>query len=156
MTLDPTHLPERECYIFDIDGTLANNSHRTHYLQKTPKDWDAYHDLAYLDKPIEHVALTAHYLSRSSSLVLCSGRHEGQRTLTRNWISKYIGLPEAVPLYMRTEGDHRPDHIIKLELLAQIRADGFNPIMAFDDRNSVVKMWRDAGIPCAQVAEGDF
>ena len=57
---------------------------------------------------------------------------------------------------MRKEGDHRPDHIIKLELLAQIRSDGFEPIMAFDDRNSVVKMWRDAGIPCAQVAEGDF
>jgi hypothetical protein len=28
--------------------------------------------------------------------------------------------------------------------------------MAFDDRNSVVKMWRDLGIPCAQVADGDF
>lgn len=26
------------CFIFDIDGTLANNKHRVHHLLKTPKD----------------------------------------------------------------------------------------------------------------------
>jgi hypothetical protein len=35
-------------------------------------------------------------------------------------------------------------------------ADGYEPIMVFDDRNQVVKMWRERGIVCAQVAEGDF
>jgi hypothetical protein len=57
---------------------------------------------------------------------------------------------------MRKEGDHRDDDIIKLELLEQVRADGFEPIMAFDDRNRVVAAWRSAGVPCAQVAPGDF
>jgi hypothetical protein len=28
--------------------------------------------------------------------------------------------------------------------------------MAFDDRSQVVKMWRKRGVPCAQVADGDF
>jgi len=28
--------------------------------------------------------------------------------------------------------------------------------MAFDDRNRVVATWRANGVPCAQVAEGDF
>jgi len=45
---------------------------------------------------------------------------------------------------------------VKREMLDRIRADGYNPIMAFEDRSRVVKMWREAGIPCAQVAEGDF
>jgi hypothetical protein len=36
------------------------------------------------------------------------------------------------------------------------RIDGFEPIMVFDDRNRVVKALRAAGVPCAQVAEGDF
>lgn len=57
---------------------------------------------------------------------------------------------------MRRAGDHRGDDIIKLELLTQIKADGFDPIMAFEDRSRVVRAWRSAGIPCAQVAEGDF
>lgn len=28
--------------------------------------------------------------------------------------------------------------------------------IVFDDRNSVVKMWRLLGLTCFQVAEGDF
>jgi hypothetical protein len=41
-------------------------------------------------------------------------------------------------------------------MLTQIKADGWLPIMAFDDRARVVKMWRDNGVPCCQVAPGDF
>jgi hypothetical protein len=57
---------------------------------------------------------------------------------------------------MRRRGDKRADFIVKGELLDKIIADGWQPIMAFDDRNQVVQMWRARGIPCAQVAEGDF
>ncbi len=57
---------------------------------------------------------------------------------------------------MRSEGDHRPDYKVKEELLGRILKDGFEPIMAFDDRDQVVKMWREAGVPCAQVADGNF
>lgn len=143
-----------ECYIFDIDGTLADNSHRTHHLLKQPKDWDAYHAEVERDTPHSHVLMVARALSNFGyRLVFCSGRHDGQRLITREWLDS-CGLYGY--LYMRKEGDHRPDYIVKRELLDQIRSDGFEPVMVFDDRNSVVKMWREAGIPCAQVAEGDF
>jgi hypothetical protein len=29
-------------------------------------------------------------------------------------------------------------------------------VLCLDDRNSVVKLWRDLGLTCLQVAEGDF
>ena len=70
------------------------------------------------------------------------------------WLDRH-GFP-CDGLYMRKQGDHETDDTLKIKLLAQVRADGFEPIMAFDDRNRVVKAWRAAGIPCAQVAEGDF
>jgi hypothetical protein len=57
---------------------------------------------------------------------------------------------------MRKKGDYRDDAVVKIELLQQIRADGFNPLIAFDDRNRVVDAWRANGIICAQVAPGDF
>jgi hypothetical protein len=57
---------------------------------------------------------------------------------------------------MRPKGDYRDDGVIKFELLQKIREDGFNPTIAFDDRNRVVDMWRTNGIICAQVAPGDF
>jgi hypothetical protein len=40
--------------------------------------------------------------------------------------------------------------------LGKIKADGYNPTIAFDDRNQVVKKWRELGIKCYQVREGDF
>lgn len=143
-----------KCYLFDIDGTLADLSHRLPHIQKTPKDWDAFFDACGDDAPIPHIIGLAQTLSRSAHIVYVSGRSKRVETATLEWLARHLLPPGR--LYMREDGDHRPDHKIKLELLAQLRGDGYQPIMAFDDRNQVVEMWRAAGIPCAQVAAGDF
>lgn len=142
------------CFVFDIDGTLADNSHRARHLKKVTKDWDAYHAEVMADRVIPHMRQLVWALC-DSLLVFCSGRHESLRRQTTDWFLRE-GLVVPRNLYMRKDGDHRPDHVVKRELLAEMRADGFEPIMVFDDRNSVVKMWREAGVPCAQVADGDF
>jgi phosphoglycolate phosphatase-like HAD superfamily hydrolase len=148
------------CYLFDIDGTLADLSHRLPHIQKTPKDWDAFFDACEHDAPIPHMLGVANTLAVDRSVVFVSGRAERCRAATMAWLKKHLPLLEweddARELYMRKDGDHRPDNEVKLELLEKIRADGYEPIMAFDDRDQVVKMWRGAGIPCAQVADGDF
>src|SRR5258707_11480334 len=87
-------------------------------------------------------------------VIYVSGRIEATRKKTVAWLERH-NFPIAL-IYMRPDGDHRDDDILKIELLAAVRRDGFEPLMAFDDRNRVVKAWRAAGIPCAQVAEGDF
>ena len=46
--------------------------------------------------------------------------------------------------------------MIKSDLYDQIIEDGFRPAIVFDDRESVVKMWRGRGLRCLQVAEGNF
>lgn len=145
-----------KCYIFDIDGTLADCSHRLHHIQKQPKDWDAFFAECYLDAPHTHIIdLACHLRNAGGALIVyVSGRSDQCRYQTQEWLDRH-GLPSG-PLYMRKAGDHRDDDIIKIELLAELRADGFEPVMAFDDRDRVVAAWRAAGIPCAQVAEGDF
>lgn len=143
------------CYIFDIDGTLADCTHRLCHIQKTPKDWDAFFAACDDDRAIIHmVELAKTLFDADKYIVLVSGRSDQCRKDTKSWLAKH-GLP-SFPLYMRKAGDHRPDDIVKGELLDQILADGYMPIMAFDDRSRVVKMWRERGIPCAQVADGDF
>lgn len=146
-----------KCYIFDIDGTLADCQHRIHHIQRTddqPKDWDAYYESCDLDKPIEHMVSLARNLTGYAPIVLVSGRRESTRQKTINWLlDQHI---YGAALHLRQDNDHRDDDIIKIEILEKIRAEGFEPIMAFDDRTRVVKAWRAAGIPCAQVAEGDF
>lgn len=144
------------CYLFDIDGTLADCSHRIHHIMEMPKDWDTFFSLCHLDAPIPHMIDLARQLGLrpGQEIVYVSGRSDQCRDQTLTWLAAHR-LPYAA-LYMRKEGDHRDDDIIKIELLAQLRADGYDPIMAFDDRDRVVAAWRAAGIPCAQVAPGDF
>ncbi len=143
------------CYIFDIDGTIADLSHRLPHIQKTPKDWDGFFGAVADDAPIEHIIkLAIDVALAGATIVYVSGRSDQCREATETWLWDHA-LPYG-KVYMRRQGDHRPDHQVKVELLAELRAEGHNPVMAFDDRNGVVKMWRELGIPCAQVADGDF
>jgi len=143
-----------KCVLIDIDGTVANGDHRLHHIQKEPKDWDEYFLACGADAPIVHMHAIVTALSDVFCIVYVSGRSDMIRQQTVDWLDRH-GFP-CDALYMRNHGDHKNDDILKIELLAQVRADGYEPIMAFDDRNRVVKAWRAAGIPCAQVAEGDF
>lgn len=143
------------CYIFDIDGTLADCSHRLPHIQKMPKDWKAFFAAVIDDAPIAHIiGLAVDLHTAGAKIVYVSGRSDECRNETLTWLGQQ-GLPEG-RLYMRKSGDHRDDDILKAELLAELLVDGFKPVMAFDDRNRVVAAWRGNGVPCAQVAEGNF
>ena len=146
------------CIVFDIDGTIANGDHRVHLILSEPKQWDAYFDLCHDDAPIPHMLRVLKSLERDFVIVFVSGRAARSRKKTEKWLSDhgaYSGRTR-LHLYMREDGDHKNDDVLKIELLAKLRADGFEPVMAFDDRTRVVNAWRTAGIPCAQVAPGDF
>lgn len=142
------------CYLFDIDGTLADCSHRLHHIQKKPKDWRSFFGSVDSDEPIWHIVNLCTCLTSDATIVLVSGRSDECRNATEQWLRRN-GIAYSA-LYMRKAGDHRSDDIVKGELLDQILADNWRPIMAFDDRDRVVAMWRSRGIPCAQVAPGDF
>ena len=146
----------RWCVICDIDGTLANNTHRSHFVEGPgKKDWKAFFDDMDLDTPFDPVVTTFHALQQAGLTgILCSGRPADYREITEAWLRRhYIGYER---LYTRAAGDHRSDTVVKLELLAQIRTDGFEPHVVIDDRASVVAMWRSQGLVCLQSAEGNF
>jgi hypothetical protein len=104
-------------------------------------------------------------------ILLASGRGEESREVTETWLKTNKIWPEITDpkwvypeyplftyhrLYMRAKSDNRSDVIVKREILDQMRADGYDPKMAFDDRDGVVAMWREAGLRCMQVNEGNF
>ena len=73
---------------------------------------------------------------------------------TAEWLTKNL-IPYN-GLVMRTAGDNRKDNIVKLELFKKHIADNYNVMGVFDDRDSVVKMWRDIGLTCLQANYGAF
>lgn len=60
-------------------------------------------------------------------------------------------------LTMRAEGDYTPDDELKRQWLNAMSMDDRSRLVAvFEDRDRMVHMWRAAGVPCFQVAEGNF
>lgn len=137
-----------DCIIFDLDGTLADCRHRLHHVTQYPKNWDKFFAEIPGDKPHAPIAklFECVQVAHESDVVwvFCSGRPENYRSTTEEWLQRYCGAHE--PLYMRSADDTRKDAVVKLELLEKIRADGFNPILAIDDRPQVIEAWRSAGI----------
>jgi len=148
----------KPCFIFDLDGTLANANHRLYLItgeNANAKKWDEFFDLCHLDTPIEHMIALAWALNSAGwPIVIVSGRSDVVRGKTEEWLRQHFPFYEK--LLMRPAEDHKDDDILKMEMLAELRAMGYEPEMAFDDRSRVVSAWRAAGIPCAQVAAGDF
>lgn len=153
-------------YIFDIDGTLADLTHRLRFIQdhhdaagRIVADWDSFFEACSDDKPILDVIPMLHFLQTFDACILSTGRPERVRSKTLDWLKAQRIFPDG--LYMRRDGDHRPDNIVKSELLDLIILDwkvGHEQTIkgVFEDRDRVVEMYRARGFRVYQVAKGDF
>ena len=141
--------------IFDIDGTLMDISHRKQFVESKPKDWNSFREETPNDAPIKEVFQVAIALQKAGhNIIIASGRNKSQRAITMKQLMKE-GLV-FIDLFMRSDTDYRSDVVLKREMLGAMRRKGLDPKMVFDDRDSVVQMWRDEGLRVAQVAPGDF
>ena len=142
---------------FDLDGTLANIEHRLHYIRgEGKKDWPAFFRACVDDDPITPMIRIARQLASFNTIEIWSGRSDEVRPQTEAWLARYnLDWSQGVHLRMRKAGDYRADDIVKGEWLDAL-PDSDRPVMAFDDRQRVVDMWRSRGVICCQVAPGDF
>jgi phosphoglycolate phosphatase-like HAD superfamily hydrolase len=136
--------------VFDLDGTLANTDHRKHLV--VAKDWRGFYAACDRDPPHWHMIEIAHALIASGHTVqIWSGRSDEVRDKTEAWLKGY-DLDFCV-LQMRKEGDFTADDVLKKQWIDECNP---KPDLIFDDRDKVVAMWRANGIPCCQVAPGEF
>lgn len=144
----------RSCIICDLDGTLAlfDGLRGPFEYEKCAGDK--------VNEPIRTILETfkhhwwEHGEDGDNRIVYLSGREDKAREGTKEFL-RANQCPEGL-LYMRPTGDYRKDSIVKLELFdAHIRGK-FNVLFVLDDRDQVVKMWRDLGLTCLQVAYGNF
>lgn len=163
--------------VCDIDGTLADASHRLHLLparaaedldRPTEEDWAAFMDpeLVAKDGHIAEVWRTVRGLLNEVGcmhpLLIFTGRRESLRDVTRAWLfskAALFGLSREIHnarLMMRAPGDKRASWQVKRDHLAVVREHGHRPTIAFEDRAKDAAMYREAGLVCFQVAEGRY
>lgn len=134
--------------LVDIDGTVALKGARS------PYDYTRVHE----DDPNKRVidVVYALYLA-GYEIIFMSGRSEDCRAMTEEWLAECLPFVAGAQLYMRASGDMRKDSIVKRELFDKHVRGYFNIVCVLDDRNQVVRMWREElGLTCLQVAEGNF
>lgn len=145
-----------KAYIFDIDGTLADCSHRLHHITGDKKDWDAFYAACKDDKPIEDVCKLCRELGMEYEILFVTGRPQKTLDDTLAWLIKY-DLPVLLDcLYMRCDDDRRQDYLLKKTMYLAAIKDEYNVIGVFEDRQQCVDMWRSLGLTCFQVAKGDY
>lgn len=145
--------------VFDLDDTLADTRHRHHILgsgdYSTEQEmWDAFFKECDKDLPKLEIIEVLNSMAKSGhEIEIWTGRSDIVREQTETWLSKHLnddlGL---IRLRMRKQGDHRRDIDVKSDFMQESQT----PDLVFDDRNSVVRWWRQQGIACCQVKESDF
>lgn len=142
----------KDIIVFDLDGTLSIVGDRLKYLKEN--DWDSFY-LACGEDSLNIPVSEIYRMVRISpyKIKIVTGRRESVRGVTYKWMHEN-GLGIYIDnLYMRKDGDKRHDTEVKPELIEPFKD---RILMIFEDRASMVKKWREIGLVCFQVAEGDF
>lgn len=130
--------------VFDIDGVLADVTHRLHHLRSRPKNWAAFFAAAGDDPLLTTGRQQLLEAARQHPVVYLSGRPERLRRLTQTWLDAH-DLP-AGALVLRPNGDRRPARLLKAQLVRRI-AQGGDIALVVDDDPEVCDALRAAGFP---------
>jgi len=141
-----------QALIIDIDGTLSNAEHRTHYLKD--KNWKMFFREMVNDPVNIWCKDIIDRFHIQCEIILLTGRPDSHKTETQEWLQKHRIMYDS--LYMRTHDDWRQDVDIKREIYEQHIKNDYSVLFAVDDRQSIVDLWRSLGITCLQCAKGDF
>jgi len=132
----------------DIDGTLALLGERDRFDPTTGEDT--------LNYPIANILQV--YDNQQVipvELILITGREDKYRIATEEWLKKHK-ITHYKKLLMRRTSDFRKDFVVKKELYEKEIKNNYDVLFVLEDRDQVVKMWRELGLTCLQVAYGAF
>lgn len=144
------HYPDLpSCVIVDLDGTLAKMKGRGPFEWEKVGQDELHRDVLEL---VRLVAVGGN--ERTVHTIICSGRDAVCRPQTEAWLKTH-GV-DYHALYMRPKGSREKDSDLKRWIYHSHIQGRYNVLYVIDDRDQVVRMWRDLGLRCLQVADGNF
>lgn len=147
-------------YLFDLDGTLADGTHRLHLLPKQDlhltESWIEFNKACINDAPIRSTIDVMNMIydacekvDEGDQVIILTGRSDDAERETIEWLDdmgcKYHRLE------MRSKADNRPDTVIKEEFLRGLGLE--NIVACWDDSVKVIRHFRSLGLTVYQVCE---
>jgi len=133
-----------DCIISDIDGTVSLMNGRSPF-----KGEDCASDIQ--NTPVTNLLKS---MSGECTIILFSGRNGESKPQTVEWLHKHF-IPFD-QLHMREPKNFEKDDALKERFYNDNIKGKYNVRFVLDDRDQVVKKWRELGLPCFQVHYGDF
>ena len=173
------YLQSAPIFIFDLDGTICDISHRLHFV-KRPKcdhchaapaptelcddacknfkpDWKSFFNGIPKDKLRKDVFQKL-YEKREYRIIFVSARPEEYRAITEKWLNDKIFKPYYFKyeyiLIMRESGDKRDDVNVKSDIFDKYLKHLRYIFGVYDDRPRVIRMWREKGLNVEDVGDG--
>lgn len=142
-------------YVFDIDGTIANNEHRSHLFPSSDlhltSSWKDYNKACSGDSPIIPMIKMMNALAESSQVYIMTSRSDEVEWRTLEWLQD--NEVEYDSIYMRSRHDNRKDYKIKEEWLNEISSGDKGNVVIFEDNPQVIKHLRSCGYTVMAVCE---
>lgn len=139
--------------ILDLDKTLADNSHRAHFVEKEPMNWDAFLSpgLVAQDTVVPGVErVLEKFAELKLDLVVLTGRTEDLRDTTMRWLLEKLGISLVDDhLLMRSSGNMLTDAEYKREQLLNFKQgieDKSTPFLIIDDDSQATEMLSAYGV----------
>jgi predicted kinase len=142
-----------EVVLCDIDGTIANIDHRLHFVKGEKKDWGTFFRNMIFDTAIQDVRqMLVGHQTDGKTIIFMSGRPDSYVRETTDWLASY-SLPHYTVI-MRSASDHRPDEVVKPEMLKKHFPDLSVIHCVYDDRPRVLRVWQELGLNVVDVGHG--
>ena len=152
----------KDTVVVDIDGTLADISHRVHLIRNKPKQWNKFFEECDKDTPNDWCVKLVRSMHDAGYLIhFVTGRKKALEAKTQAWLSyqfrELMGVRSSVPYKLtlvRGNGDFTPDFELKRKWLFVYGKDRI--LFVVEDRDQVVKMYREEGLTVLQCADGNY
>lgn len=148
----------RNVFVFDLDGTLADHSHRFHLMPTENLDlsssWLEFVNECDKDKPIQNTISVLNALYNTYGhfyVVILTARSEEVQEKTEDWLCDH-GV-NYDNLIMRDKDDNSKDSDFKERELRKLGLE--NIVGVWEDNPHVIKRLRDIGLTVYQVCEAD-
>lgn len=145
-------------FVVDVDGTLADFTHRLPLVACADPDWETFMSDENLakDTPQPHARSVLNKL-RSHGHMVCflTGRRVSSRAATEAWLKEHMDWrgPNAEPVFMRGASlANTPASVYKRQqldhVLAHFGLSWSHTLIFFDDDPFVARMYRELGMVC--------
>ncbi len=133
----------KKIILCDIDGTIANNDHRQHFLEGK-KDWDGFFSELINDEPIFPIInKVIDEYKAGIDIVFLTGRPEKYRYSTSLWLKEYFNF--ELKVLMRKNNDKNNKLKVKKEIFeSNFEADQI--LYCIDNDEELLKQWQEIGL----------